>query len=152
MSEPERLVRLVVVGADGSAGSQRAVAWSARLAAETGAAVLAVHVLTYGNEMIRDVMPETMRTWRLELQQELRTTWVEPLAALGVDHRTQTVEHDSAAAGLLAAADEHDADLLVVGARGHGALLDRVLGGVTYRVTHRSRRPVVVVPLEPPEA
>ncbi len=149
MSEPdEPLLRLIVVGADGSNGSRRAVEWCAGLASEVGAAVLAVHVLTYGNEMIRDVMPETMRAWRLELQQELRTDWVEPLAALGVEHRTETVEHDSAAAGLLAMVDDRDADLLVVGARGHGALADRLLGGVSYRVTHRSRRPVVVVPIE----
>jgi nucleotide-binding universal stress UspA family protein len=89
-----------------------------------------------------------MRAWRLELKEELRTSWVEPLAALGVEHRTRMVEHDSAAAGLLAAVEDEDADLLVVGARGHGVLADRVLGGVSYRVTHRSRRPVVVVPLE----
>jgi nucleotide-binding universal stress UspA family protein len=149
MSDPDGgFLRLLVVGADGSDGSRRAVEWSARLAGATGAAVLAVHVLTYGNELIRDLTPDTMRTWRLELQQELRTTWVEPLAAGGVDYRTRMVEHESAAAGLLACVDEQEADLLVVGARGHGAFADRVLGGVSYRVTHRSRRPVVVVPVE----
>jgi nucleotide-binding universal stress UspA family protein len=36
----------------------------------------------------------------------------------------------------------------VVGARGHGNLCERVLGGVTYRLSHRARHPVVVVPPE----
>ena len=39
-----------------------------------------------------------------------------------------------------------DCDLLIVGAKGHGGLADRVLGGVSYRVAHRARQPVVVVP------
>jgi nucleotide-binding universal stress UspA family protein len=143
-----RFLRLLVVGVDGSDGARQAVEWSAQLAAATGAAVLAVHVLTFSHELLRDITPDTMRAWRLELQEDLRTHWVEPLAARGVEHRTLMVEHDSAAAGLLASVDDQDADLLVVGARGHGIFADRVLGGVSYRVTHRSRRPVVVVPAE----
>jgi nucleotide-binding universal stress UspA family protein len=146
--QDECFLRLIVVGVDGSNGSRRAVEWAAGLASATGAAVLAVHVLTYGTEMIRDVMPETMRAWRLELREELRTTWVEPLASRGIEHRTEMVEHDSPAAGLLAITDEQNADVLVVGARSHGGLTDRLLGGVSYRVTHRSRIPVVVVPIE----
>jgi nucleotide-binding universal stress UspA family protein len=146
--QDELSLGLIVVGADGSDGSRRAVEWSAQLASQTRAAVVAVLVLTYGNELIRDVMPDTMRAWRLELHQELRTSWVEPLAVRGVEHRTRMIEHDSAAAGLLATVEAEDADLLVVGARGRGVFADRVLGGVSYRVTHRSRRPVVVVPIE----
>ena len=139
-------LRLLVVGADGSDGSRRALEWSAQLASATGAEVLAVHVLTYSHALLRDITPDTMRAWRLELHEDLRTRWTEPLAAGGVDHRTLVVEHDSAAAGLLATTEREDADLLIVGAKGHGSLADRVLGGVSYRVTHRSRHPVVVVP------
>ena len=139
-------LRLLVVGADGSDGSRRALEWSAQLASATGAEVLAVHVLTYSHALLRDITPDTMRAWRLELHEDLRTRWTEPLAAGGVDHRTLVVEHDSAAAGLLAATEREDADLLIVGAKGHGSLADRVLGGVSYRVIHRSRQPVVVVP------
>ena len=87
-----------------------------------------------------------MRTWRLELQDELRSSWIEPLTARGVPHRTLLVQADSAAGGLMATADSEGADLLIVGANGHGSIPDRVLGGVSYRVVHRSHRPVVVVP------
>lgn len=148
MNDAGSVLRLLVVGVDGSDGSQRALCWSAHLAEATGAEILAVHVLTYSHELLRDFTPDTMRTWRRELQADLRSRWIEPLAALGVPYRTLIVEHDSAAAGLVATADQEGADLLVVGANGHGRLADRVLGGVSYRVIHRSHRPVVVVPIE----
>jgi nucleotide-binding universal stress UspA family protein len=108
--------------------------------------VLAVHVLTYNRELLRDITPDTMRTWRRELEDDLRTRWVEPLTDLGVEHHCVVVEADSPAAGLLNTADREGADLLIVGAKGHGGLAGRVLGGVSYRVAHRARMPVVVVP------
>ena len=135
-----------MVGVDGSGGSRRALQWAAGLSKATGAEVLAVHVLTYSRELIHDVMPETMRTWRRELETELGTHWVEPLVAAGVAHRAVLVEGESPAAALLELADCERADVLIVGAKGHGGLTDRVLGGVSYRVTHRAHQPVVVVP------
>ena len=145
-SDADAAFRLLVVGADGSHGSRRALTWAARLARATGAHVLAVHVLTYNQELLRDVTPDTMRTWRRELEDDLRTRWVEPLIAAGVEQRSLVVEGESPAAGLLATADQEHADVLIVGAKGHGGLADRLLGGVSYRITHRARQPVVVVP------
>jgi nucleotide-binding universal stress UspA family protein len=146
VSEAAPSFGLLVVGVDGSDGARRALAWSAQLATATGAVVLAVHVLTYDRELLRDFTPDTMHTWRRELAEDLRTEWVRPLSAAGVEHRCLLVEGDSPAAGLLEVADREGADLLVVGSKGHGGLADRVLGGVSYRVTHRARQPVVVVP------
>jgi nucleotide-binding universal stress UspA family protein len=137
---------LIVVGVDGSDGSRQALEWVARVARTTGASALAVHVLTYNQELMRDLSLDTMRTWRHELEVDLRTRWVEPLIAARVDHRGLVVEADSRADGLLATALREGGDLLVVGAKGHGGLADRVLGGVSYRVTHRARLPVVVIP------
>jgi nucleotide-binding universal stress UspA family protein len=146
MTAPEGLFRLLMVGVDRSDGSRRALEWTARLATATGAHVLAAHVLTYSREFIHDVMPETMRTWRRELEDDLRTKWVRPLVAAGVEHRAVLVEGDSPATTLLELADAEHADVLIVGAKGHGSFANRVLGGVTYQVTHRARQPVVVVP------
>jgi nucleotide-binding universal stress UspA family protein len=138
--------QLLVVGVDGSDGSRRALEWAAGLSKATGAHVLAVHVLTYSHEFRHDVMPETTRTWRRDLEHDLHTRWVEPLLAAGVEHRAVVVEGDSPAASLLDLADREHADLLIVGAKGRGGFADRVLGGVSYRVTHRAHQPVVVVP------
>ena len=140
----------LVVGTDGSDGSMRALGWAAQLAARTEGCVLAVHVLTYDRELLRDLTLDTMRTWRRELQQDLETRWVAPLTAIGVHHRCLVVEAESAAAGLLETAERERAALIVVGAKGHGNLADRVLGSVSYRVTHRAKQPVVVVPRDWP--
>jgi nucleotide-binding universal stress UspA family protein len=142
------LLRRVLVGVDGSDGSRHALAWAARLASQTGAQVLVVHVLTYDRELVRDLSLDTMRTWRLELEHSLKTEWIEPLTGHVLEHRCLLVESDSPANGLLDAADREQADLLVVGAKGHGRLADRVLGSVSHRVTHRARQPVVVVPAD----
>jgi nucleotide-binding universal stress UspA family protein len=136
----------LLVGVDGSDGSRRAVEWTARLAATTGADVTAVHVLTYDRALLRDLSLDTIRTWRIELQRDLESSWTDPLRAAGVAHRCLLVEDDSPAAGLLAVAERERADLLVVGARGRGSLAGRVLGGVSYRLVHHADRPVVVVP------
>ncbi|HEV7535235.1 MAG TPA: universal stress protein, partial [Acidimicrobiia bacterium] len=45
-------------------------------------------------------------------------------------------------------ADREDGDLIVVGAHGHGGFGDRVLGGVSYKLSHRARQPVVIIPPE----
>lgn len=150
MSDDPGLLRVLLVGVDRSDGSRRALEWAAQLAVTVGARVVAVHVLTYNHEFVRDLTPDTMRTWRRELQQELETGWVGALTEREVEHRCLLVEGDSPAAGLLEAVDREDADVLIVGANGHGNLAGRVLGGVSYRVTHRSSRPVVVVPADWP--
>lgn len=138
--------RLLLVGVDGSDGSRRALEWAAGLSKATGAKVLAVHVLTYSREFIRDATPDTMRTWRRELEDDLRTRWVQPLLAAGVEHRALVAEGESPAEALLDLANDEHVDVVIVGAKGHGGFADRVLGGVSYRVTHRAHQPVVVVP------
>jgi nucleotide-binding universal stress UspA family protein len=137
---------LLIAGVDGSDGSRRALQWAAQLASATGSTVLAVHVLTYNAELARDVSLDTMRTWRRDLERDLRSRWTEPLTSHGIDTRSIVVESESVAQGLLEIADRERAALLIVGAKGRGGVAGRVLGGVTYRVTHRARQPVVVVP------
>lgn len=58
------------------------------------------------------------------------------------------LETASAPAALMAVADWADADLIVVGAHGHGSFEDRVLGSVSYKVGRRAHQPVVIVPPE----
>ena len=48
--------------------------------------------------------------------------------------------------GLIALADERDARLIVVGASGEGPIAGAILGSIPYKLLHRSRVPVLVVP------
>ena len=146
MSNVPRFLQVILVGTDGSHGAMRAMEWAARLAKASDASVRAVHVLTYNRELLRDLTLDTMTTWRRDLEHELRSTWVTPLADQSVPHRCALIEDESPAAGLIHAADREQADLLVVGARGHSSLASRVLGSTSYSLTHHARRPVIVVP------
>jgi nucleotide-binding universal stress UspA family protein len=147
MSTIERpAFRLVLVGVDGSDGAHRALRWTARLAQATAATVLAVHVLTYNREFARDLTLDTMRTWRRDLERDLEGAWTEPLRHAGVQHRSLLTEAGSPATGLVEVAESEGVDLLVVGAKGHGNLAGRVLGGVSYRTAHHASQPVVIVP------
>ena len=48
-------------------------------------------------------------------------------------------------ASLIAAADEHDAQAIVIGSHGRSGLRSTVLGSVSNAIVHHCRRPVVVV-------
>lgn len=141
-----RFPQVVVVGTDGSGGARRAMEWTALLARSAGASVRAVHVLTYDRELFRDLSPDTMTTWRRNLEDELQRSWIAPLAEHGVAHRCALVEDASPAAGLMGIAEREQADLIVVGANRATGLASRVLGSTGYSLTHRAHRPVVVVP------
>jgi len=64
--------------------------------------------------------------------------------------RAELVQNDATAAvGILATAAEWEADMVVVGARGHGSL-QRLLGSVSRAVVHGASLPVLVARSAPP--
>lgn len=64
---------------------------------------------------------------------------------------SKTAERNTATVwrAILDVADEEDAGVVVVGARGTSALASVLLGSVSYGLVHNSKRPVLVVP--PPD-
>jgi nucleotide-binding universal stress UspA family protein len=140
----------LLVGVDGSADAERAVRWAARLAASTGAEVVVVHVLTFDRELLRDITPDTMTTWRRDLRQDLESAWVATLVKRGTRHRCRLVEAESAAAGILDVAEREEVDVIVIGPRRHNAIADRLHGSTGARLLHRSVRPVVMIPAGAP--
>jgi len=63
---------------------------------------------------------------------------------LGIDVRTEMLRGETVDE-IVAYGDTIDADLIVVGSRGHGALASALLGSVSRGVLHEARRPVLVV-------
>jgi len=142
----------LLVGVDGSDGGRRAVEWAARHALVLEAEVVAAHVITYSKELVRDLPPTGLTNWRRELAAAMRDDWTKILSASGVSYRCVVKEDDTVERGLLALADAEDVELIVLGAHGHGDLAGRLLGAVTYKVSHAARRPVVIVPVDWHEA
>ncbi len=139
--------RSILVGVDDSPAAAAALAWAALQASPDGE-VLAVHVLTYSSELRRDLPPTGLTTWRDKLRKDLDGPWTAPLRDAGVSYRPLMVEDDSIDHALLRIAEEEPVDLIVLGARGRANLRERLLGAVTYKVAHLTRRPVVIVPTE----
>lgn len=60
----------------------------------------------------------------------------------------QRIVEGLSAQSILETADEIDADLIVMGTHTHSALGELLLGSVANKVMHRSKRPVLLVPLK----
>jgi nucleotide-binding universal stress UspA family protein len=138
----------IVVGVDGSDESKAALRWAARQAQLTGAALEAViswHIpsTAYGVPMTSlnayDFAPGAQETLDVALQ--------EVLGEDGAKNVTTVVEEGYPALILLARAK--NADLLVLGSRGHGAFTGMLLGSVSEHCVAHSACPVVVVRHEP---
>jgi nucleotide-binding universal stress UspA family protein len=67
--------------------------------------------------------------------------------AAGLVARPLTLDRrDSIAADILGVADDLDADVVVLGTRGRGAVRSLMLGSVSNAVLHHADRPVLVIP------
>jgi nucleotide-binding universal stress UspA family protein len=138
------MIRKIVVGADGSEGSQRAIEWAGSRAVDLDAEVLAVLVVRPFGEFAMEIPPlpgDVVPT----LREALEKHWCKPLRDAGAKYRTLVVEDDPTT-GLLATAAQEHADMIVLGAQGHGGVVQRMLGSVTYKIAHRAQCPVVIVP------
>ena len=82
-----------------------------------------------------------------DLRAHFEQHWGHPLRDAGVPSRSYGVE-ESAAHALVRLAEREHADLLVLGAHGHGSFTDRLLGSVSYTVSHAAPCPVVIIPAE----
>ncbi|MCU1626668.1 MAG: universal stress protein [Pseudonocardia sp.] len=130
----------IVVGVDGSPGSEGAVRWAVEQARRTGAHVRAVMAwqipTTYGWAPVITV------DWSGDARTALNSAVDSALKETGYLDVDREVTEGHPAAVLLPAA--RDADLLVVGCRGHGGFTGMLLGSVSQHVVAHARCPVVV--------
>src|ERR1019366_2592894 len=131
----------VVVGIDGSEGSNRALEWAATEAAQSGA-VLEVYAV-YGPGYVF-VTPQEVQ----HAMQRLLDDAVKHAAdvAHGIAFKGG-IQAGSAGPDLLEASK--GADLLVVGSRGRGGFSGLLLGSVSQQCSLHSHCPIVIV--RPPE-
>ena len=140
-------MKKIVIATDGSPASMEAVAFGLELAAEHDAQALFVHVVPSV-----DIIPMSgfgMAGGVAHYVTEADRASLEDAAALadahGVHSSTAILRGSEAADEIVAYADNVDADMIVVGSRGHGALTSALIGSVSRAVLSESKRPVVIV-------
>jgi nucleotide-binding universal stress UspA family protein len=126
-------MRRILIATDGSPPACEAVEVGLELAEEDGAEVTFIHVIA----------PDD---WRggLTDDQAVLSEAAEQAALKGV-RCTLELCSGLPAERILHAADELDADTIVVGSRGLGPLKSALLGSVSREVMAKARRPVLVV-------
>ncbi len=141
-----------VVAMDFSAVSEKQLAAIGRLAHEDRHIYL-LHVaepepdfvgFDAGPDVVRDQMAEQFHREHEQIQamaQRLRDQGREATALLVQGPTVDTI---------LQQAERLDADLIVVGSHGHGAVFDMLVGSISSEVIRRSTVPVLVVPARDP--
>ena len=141
-NEPPR----IVVGVDGSPSSRAALRWAVNQARLTGGTIDAVIAWQIPASMtgygwMAPVVPEISFE---DIAKHTLEEAVSDVAGSGAVPRVRSlVVHGVPAQVLLEAAA--DADLLVVGRRGHGEFAEALLGSVSQHCVHHARCPVVIV-------
>ncbi|MFJ7071956.1 universal stress protein [Streptomyces sp. NPDC098781] len=135
------MTRPITAGVDGSEESLAGLAWAAREAVRRGLALRVVHAWQFQpHDAIDAGDADSQAEWvRDGLAQAARTV-TEKHPGLRV---TTDVVEDSPAEALTAAAAE--AEMLVLGSRGHGRVVGFLLGSVGQQVIAGATRPVVLV-------
>jgi nucleotide-binding universal stress UspA family protein len=140
----------IVVGVDGSQGSRAALEWSIREARVRSCRMHILVVWQYPHAT-------SASAWGLgmdpspDIREAVSTATAEAANRLGLTASSQSgvattwEAIEGFPARVLITASE-DAELLVVGSRGHGAFVGALLGSVSHQVVAHARCPVVVVP------
>ncbi|MCU0840461.1 MAG: universal stress protein [Thiobacillaceae bacterium] len=146
----------VLAATDLSAPARHAVARAFRLAAETGAELTLLHVLSQtAMDQLRALLGASSATVEQRLVDAARAHLATLAAELGQAHRVSAGTRIIAGrvlSAILEEADALDAGLLVVGARGEDFLGRLLLGTTAERLLRRTLRPMLVVKQPPREA
>jgi nucleotide-binding universal stress UspA family protein len=136
----------ILIATDGSPSARAAVDLGLELAVEHDAEPVFVHVVP-----AVDIAGAVGFGYTAALPHAVTAADRAPLdAALaaaeeaGVDARAELLR-GVPVDEIVAYADSADADMILVGSRGHGSFTSALLGSVSLGVLHESRRPVLVV-------
>ena len=138
--------RTIVVGVDGSPGSRKALIWAAAEAAAHGADLVVLNAWEHtllppvGSVSVSErYVPDSSQRTADDLLQVIKDELGEEPAILVKPH----VKQGRPAKVLIE--ESANADMLVVGNRGHGGFAELVLGSVSQHVAAYAKCPVTVV-------
>jgi len=134
----------ILIATDGSDGAWAAVEEGVALAAEVGAEVVFVSVRHDVSPLLGDPWYQRRLSHQLDDAREALDRAEAEAAARGVPCDSEILEGDPVAC-IASAAGIREADLVVVGSRGHGLLTSALIGSVSRELLTRSPVPVLVV-------
>ena len=142
-------MNLIVVGVDQSEQAQQALRFALEEAKLRHARLRVVHAWQYGTvgaagvESFYPAVGPDVSEVREAAEQALEQALRESLPDTdSVEIERRVVEGRPAA---VLVDESRDADMLVVGSRGHGGFADLLLGSVSQQVSHHAACPVVIV-------
>ena len=144
----------IVVGVDGSPSSRAALRWAVGQAVLTGGVVEAV--LAWQVPMIlrtsawAPIYVDEASSLEADARKTLDAVISDEVEPADSQHVAAQVGYGHPAQVMLEAAA--DADLLVVGSRGHGSVADVLLGSVGQYCVHHAHCPVLIMRGEPHRA
>ena len=138
-------MKSILIATDGSQSALEAVGFGLDLAEEHGAEVTFLYVgPTLDPSVAAFGIPAALPHRIDDVDYSVLREAAEIATARGIDARTKVLA-GLPADEIVAYADTIDADLIVVGSHGRGAIASAVLGSVSRGVLHEARRPVLVV-------
>ena len=144
---------LIVIGYDGSDEAKRAIELAPRLVRADRAVIVSVWhdggLVAAGAPMALSPPAASLEADLCRVAQDLAEDGAARADAAGLEATAATRYAAGPAAtghALLDAADEYDADLVVVGRVGGSLLGDALLGSLSAEAVRDGRRPVLVVP------
>jgi nucleotide-binding universal stress UspA family protein len=144
----------ILVGVDGSAPSFKAVNFAADLAGKYNTELILLTVVPHLSPELDPVVEEYARVEHLPVREaELSLTTADNVLdkarrearAKGITRISAAPSFGDPAEAIIKAARDREADLIVVGSRGHGRLAGLLLGSVAQKVISLAHRPVLVV-------
>ncbi len=139
-------MKRILIATDGSGSADEAVELGLELASEHDATVFIVHVVPAA-----DVAPWSafgMSAGAPHVETPLDRGPIDEAVARAEERgisATGELLTGTAVDEIVAFADSHDVDLIVMGSRGHGAVARALLGSVSLGVLRETRRPVLIV-------
>lgn len=139
----------IVVGFDGSQGGQKALEWAVAEARLRNTGVRVVYVID--RRYLDAEFGVLVAPPASELESEANLMVDQAVEALldtaGVEiHKRVVHAQEHGVVGTLLDQIEGDAQLLVVGSRGHGGFAGLLLGSVSHQIIQHAPCPVVVIP------
>jgi len=145
------MFKRIVVPFDGSKGAAKALETAVQMQKLCDAELLILTIYRHHSyleaslSMVRVEEPENLDDVLRGHARQIVERAKEQAAELGATKVRGFVRNGPVARGIVAFADEHDADLLVLGSRGLGSIENYLLGSVSHKVTGLAEIPVLVV-------